>query len=190
MAKHAQKGVFMWYAVQTLTGREEVILNMMEKNIEHSCYRECFFIRRECAVKREGIWEITEAPLFPGYVFVDTDNPEEYYRQLKRVPKLTKLLRTEEGVFLAVSKEEQGFLESIQSQGHMVRRSLVRLNSEKQIIDADGAVGLYLDDIVKQRLRKRFVLIQKSFLGKERRILLGIKLSGDREEEEEHGIQD
>ena len=177
----------MWYAVQTLTGREKVILGMMEKNIEHSCYRECFFIRRECAIKREGVWEITEAPLFPGYVFVDTDNPEEYYRQLKRVPKLTKLLRTEEGVFLAVSKEEQSFLESIQSEEHLVRRSLVRLNSEKQIIDADGAVGLYLDDIVKQRLRKRFVLIQKRFLGKERRILLGIKLSGDREEE---GVKD
>lgn len=171
----------MWYAVQTLTGREEIILHMMEKNIDHSCYRECFYIRRECAAKKDGVWEITELPLFPGYVFVDTENPEEYYCQLRRVPKLTKLLRTEDGVFLAVSAEEQHFLENIQSEGHLVRRSLVHLDRDKQIIGAEGPLGLCLGDMVKQRIRKRFVLIQKNFLGKERRILLGIRLAEDPE---------
>lgn len=40
---------------------------------------------------------------------------------------------------------------------------------------------------VKQHLRKRYVLIQENFLVKERKILLGIKLSGDRGEE---GVKD
>ena len=112
---------------------------------------------------------------------MDTENPEEYYCQLRRVPKLTKLLRTEDGVFLAVSAEEQHFLENIQSEGHLVRRSLVHLDRDKQIIGAEGPLGLYLGDMVKQRIRKRFVLIRKNFLGKERRILLGIRLAEDPE---------
>ena len=119
--------------------------------------------------------------MFPGYVFVDTDCPKELYYELKSVPKLTKLLKNEEEIFLGVEEEEQKFLENIQSEGHLVRRSLVKLDEEKQIIEADGAVGKYFDQIIKQRIRKRYVLIRQQFLGREREILLGIRLEEDPE---------
>ena len=87
--------------------------------------------------------------MFPGYVFIDTDFPKELYYELKNVPKLTKLLKNEEEVFLKVEEEEQTFLENIQSEGHLVRRSLVKLDEEKQIVAAEGAVGKYFAYIIK-----------------------------------------
>ena len=56
--------------------------------------------------------------------FVDTDTPKDMYFDLKKVPKLTKLLEGGGETFLPVSEEEQRFLEDIQSEGHIVRRSL------------------------------------------------------------------
>lgn len=177
----------MWYVIQTVTGQEERLTDMMQKIIPEEYYRECFYIKRECADKEGDGWRIYHSVLFPGYVFVDTDVPDKVYYSLKSVPKLSKLLKSdgesarEEDGFLRVSDEETEFLKNIQSEGHLVKRSLVKLDEEKQIIGAEGAVGKYFDNIVKQRVRKRYVLIRQKMLGKDRKILLGIKLEGDEE---------
>ena len=171
----------MWYVIQTTTGQEEILVEMMRKILSKELYRDCFYIKRECAIKQESSWAICQKVLFPGYVFIDTDFPKELYYELKNVPKLTKLLKNEEEVFLKVEEEEQKFLENIQSEGHLVRRSLVELDEEKQIVAAEGAVGKYFEHIIKQRIRKRYVLIRQQFLGKDREIILGIRLEDDPE---------
>lgn len=78
-----------------------------------------------------------------------------------------------------MSEEEQRFLEDIQSEGHIVRRSLVQVDDEKQIISAEGAVGRYLKNVVRQRVRKRYVLIERELLGEKRTIKFGIRLEED-----------
>ncbi len=171
----------MWYVIQTTTGQEEVLVDMIRRQIPREDYTECFYIKRECAKKEESGWDVYIAALFPGYVFVDTEQPGEIYKELKKVPKLSKILKNEEEIFLAVEEEERVFLENIQSENHLVKRSTVTLDEEKKIISADGAVGRYLDQIVKQRIRKRYVLVRQKFLGQERKILLGIRLEEDKE---------
>ena len=101
------------------------------------------------------------------------------FLELKRVPKLTKLLSDQDAAFFYVEKEEEIFLRSMQDEEHVVRRSLVEVDSKGQIIRADGPVGMYFDRIVKQRLRKRYVWIEQELLGKKREIYLGIKLKED-----------
>lgn len=169
----------MWYVIQTITGQEELLVEMISRMIPQEDYVECFYIKRECARKDEHVWKVYETALFPGYVFVDTDKPGEIYKELKKIPKFSKFLRHEKELFLTVEEEEKRFLENIQSKGHLVRRSKVTLDEEKRIVAADGAVGRYLDQVVKQRIRKRYVLIQQRFMGKERKILLGIRLEED-----------
>ena len=174
----------MWYVIQTMTGQEELLVDLIRRMIPEGDYAECFYIKRECARKDDGRWNVYVAALFPGYVFVDTDRPKELYQDLRGIPKLTRLLKCEDEVFLAVEEEEREFLEQIQSRGHLVRRSKVTLDEEKKIIAAEGAVGKYLEQIVKQRIRKRYVLIRQKFLGKERKIMLGIRLEEDESLEE------
>lgn len=169
----------MWYVIQTRTGDEEKLARMIRELVPRDQYTECFYIKMESARKSEDRWGIYLCPMFPGYLFVDTDTPKDMYFNLKKVPKLTKLLKEEGEAFLPVSEEEQKFLEDIQSEGHIVRRSLVRLDGEKQIISADGAVGRYLKNVVRQRVRKRYVLIERELLGEKRTIKFGIRLEED-----------
>ena len=170
----------MWYVIQTTTGSEEALVCLIKKMISEDFYKECFYIKRECARKEGDGWQIHLAAMFPGYLFVDTDKPKEMYMELKKVPKLTKLLKEEGETFLAVSEEEQRFLEEIQDRQHVVRRSLVQLDADRKIISADGPVVRYLSHIVRQRIRKRYVLIERELLGEKRNILFGIRLEEDK----------
>lgn len=169
----------MWYVIQTHTGEEEELITMIKRMIPKEYYEECFFIRRERFRKLGGECKIDLYPLFPAYVFVVTEDPERMFLELKRVPKLTKLLSDQDASFFYVEKEEEIFLRSMQDEEHVVRRSLVEVDSKGQIIRADGPVGMYFDRIVKQRLRKRYVWIEQELLGKKREIYLGIKLKED-----------
>ena len=120
-------------------------------------------------------------PLFPSYVFLKTNEPFDIFYELKKIPMLSKLLKDWENEFLKISEEEQTFLENLQSgnSDHIVQRSLVETDQDGRIVKASGAVGIYKDKIVKQRLRKRYVLIEQEFLGVTRKIKLSIKLKED-----------
>ena len=113
-------------------------------------------------------------------MFVITDDPKRLFLELKRVPKLTKLLSDQQDSFFCVEEDEERFLRSVQDEEHVVRRSLVEVDADGQIVRADGPVGVYYDRIVKQRLRKRYVWIEQEFLGRRRKIYLGIRLKEDR----------
>ncbi len=169
----------MWYVIQTRTGEEEELITMIKQIVPKGYYEECFSIRRERFRKVGGECEVDLYPLFPAYVFVVTEDPKRMFLELKRVPKLTKLLSDQQESFFYVEKEEELFLRSVQDEEHVVRRSLVEVNAQGQIVQADGPVGMYFDRIVKQRLRKRYVWIEQEFLGKKREVYLGIRLKED-----------
>ncbi|MXP76843.1 hypothetical protein GN277_16050 [Lachnospiraceae bacterium WCA-9-b2] len=166
----------MWYVIQTQTGGEEKLVELIEKMIPKEHYDECFCMNRECVRKMEKGYEIFLRPLFPAYIFVVTENPEKLFFELKRVPKLTKLLSDQEDTFFSVSEDEETFLKNVQNENHVVQRSLVEVDDKGTIIKANGAVGVYMNRIVRQRLRKRYVCVEQEFMGEKRKIYLGIKL--------------
>lgn len=170
----------MWYVIQTLTGKEKELVGMIDKMLGGKGYNECFVIQRECVWRIEGAYRVHIEPLFPSYVFVDTEEAEEFFFQLKKIPRLTKLLGGD-GIFWTVKKEEQELLKKLMGcdKEYIVRRSFVQVDSFGEIISAKGALQDYLEQIVKKRLRKRSVMIEIPFLGDTRRIQLGIWLDGD-----------
>ena len=54
----------MWYVIQTVTGQEDVLTDMMQKIIPEEYYRECFYIKRECADKEgDGMESLSQRPV-------------------------------------------------------------------------------------------------------------------------------
>lgn len=83
---------FVWYAIQTMTGREQELIDIVNTRTDHSTYERCFCVRREAVWRREGRYITHIEAMFPGYVFVETKNPEAFYLQLKKIPKFSRLL--------------------------------------------------------------------------------------------------
>lgn len=180
----------MWYVIQTITGKEQDLVDTIKQVMicERKKYQRCFVVYQECAYRTHGAPEFHIEPLFPSYVFVETETPEEFFLELKRVPRMSKLLGAD-GCFWSIHKEEEIFLcdmleESEKKAGtskelpYLIYPSLVQVDEDGHIIKAEGILGKYMGKIVKQRLRKRSVIIEIPFCGKMRRVRLGIRLEG------------
>ena len=62
---------------------------------------------------------------------------------------------------------------------NIVRLSKVTLDEQNEIIQSEGPLSHYVDHIVKRRLRLRYVMVETKLFGKDRTVLIGIRLDGD-----------
>lgn len=77
----------------------------------------CFVPMRRLRKKYHGQWrEVTEI-LFPGYVFMITEQPQLLYEELKKIPALTRLLGRCEEYFTPLSQADVQMMERLQN-GH------------------------------------------------------------------------
>ncbi len=174
----------MWYAIQTITGKEEAAIETIQKLIDPKICENCFLLKREAIWRIQGRCQVHTERLFPGYVFLCTSNPEEFYRQLKLVPQYTRILGKEEEKFYPISQEEELFLKDLLQEDpeYTVRLSNVEVDEQGNIVACKEPLKAYLSCVVKKRIRLRYVVIRVQLFGKEREILLGIRLKGDSDE--------
>ena len=93
----------MWYAVQVMTGREETVRDMCKRLIDRKQYNDIFVIRFDKAKRYYGTWHKEKEIMFPGYIFIDSDNPQQIYEHLKSVPELTKMLGRDDNYEISLS---------------------------------------------------------------------------------------
>lgn len=196
----------MWYVMQTITGKEQELVDVIWRVLtgESKKYERCFVLYQEYDRRSGGKLETCVETLFPSYVFVETNAPEEFFLELKHVPKMSRLLGAD-GCFWTMNREEELFLCRMlekstagnigtagetadgkqeqkleQEKKYLIRPSLVWVDDKGAITGAKGILEDYRNQIVKQRLRKRSVVIEIPFCGKIRRIRLSIRLEGDK----------
>lgn len=171
----------MWYVIWTVTGGEEALAGRIRSRLPFCLYRECFYMKRESMKKLGGEWvELTE-PLFPGYVFLDTENPEEAFYRLKKLPGFAVLLGGGQGGFIPLEREEEAFLAALckEAPGHLVKNTRVYLDPEGEICGLKGPLELFQDRIREVNLRKRYAVLDIPLQGREKTALFGIRLEKD-----------
>ena len=169
----------MWYAIQTITGNEEEAAEGIKRMVDAESYEDCFLLKREAVWRIQGICRVHVERLFPGYVFISTQHPKEVYQQLKRVSSYTKVLGKEGEEFYPVSKEEEEFLKDLLNgdEDYTVRLSPAEVDEQRNIIACKGPLQKYLDRVVKKRIRLRYVIIRVHLFGRDREILMGLRLN-------------
>lgn len=172
----------MWYVIQTFSGEEERIANMIERGISTSFIQECFIPKREKLKKYRGKWNKVEEVLFPGYVFAVTEYPRELYQELKTIPRLTRLLGKEGQFFFSLSQAEENFVRRIGNQEHKTEVSMIEVEEGKRIRVIDGPLRDYVGDVVKVNLHKKEVLVRVEFMGREMELKLGVEMVGEEEQ--------
>ena len=161
----------MWYVVQTTVGSEKQIAEKLNRVYSEHADPPCFVLLKERTWRREGIYQIGVEPMFPGYIFVDTEDPQRLEENVHRLAGKAQLLMG--GQALAIeSSEEILFKELLRGDSqHTVRRFLVQAN------EAGELVG----QLVRTRFRKRVVTLEIPFLGKTHQVELSIRVKDDRE---------
>ena len=150
---------------------------MIRKMVSSYYIKDCFVPRRERLKKFRGYWNRVEEVLFPGYVFVEAQNPDRLYEELRRIPRLTKLLGREEGWFLALNKKEEELVRGIGDEKHKTSLSKVAVDQDKRIRVADGPLKDYAGDVVKVDLHRREVTVRVEFMGRKVDLKMGIEMT-------------
>lgn len=167
----------MWYVIQTLGGKEEETADMIRKTVSSYCIEECFVPKRERMKKFRGVWNKEEEILFKGYVFIVSGNPEELYQELKRIPRMTKVLGREEEYFFALTQEEEELVRGIGDERHKTVISLIEVEEGRRIRVIDGPLKGYVGNVEKVNLHKREVVVKVGFMGRPLELKMGIEMT-------------
>lgn len=112
----------MWYVIQTVSGQEEKCMQQCRQYVEETAYKEMFIPQYIAKKHFQKEWHEVTKTLFPGYLFVDTEEIEPVMEGLKKFRQYTKVLRDGE-MLSPITQEEQKFLEAMMDSRHTVRYS-------------------------------------------------------------------
>ena len=123
----------MWYVLQTLTGKEDELVRMIKKMVSPDLYTDCFIAYYERVWRKQQESIVHVERLFPGYVFIISENPDEIFLQLKKVPAMSKMIADGEFTFLPIEQEEETFLDNMLRADHIVRLSYVAMDGKGRV---------------------------------------------------------
>ena len=174
----------MWYVIQTVSGDEEYVTSYIERYIEKELYEECFIPLYEEVRHKEKRNRILIRRLFPGYVFIDTDDPALIFERLKLMKEFFRVLGTEaetgEKIFIPVNENDTGFLQSILDDGIMhVSYIETWPNDRRRIKKIVGPLARYKNHIKKIDFGHREAYVDINVFNKHRRICFGLWLPDD-----------
>ena len=101
------------FAIYTLTGNERLLRTLI-LSILPDIGNTSLFIPQKVAYSRvRGKRRKAVCDLFPGYLFLQSDDPEKFFFELKAVPKLSNLLHDGDYNFVPLTEQETNFLNLI-----------------------------------------------------------------------------
>ena len=174
----------MYYVIQVSPNEERKTVQIIKNAISRELCTECFFPMRNIRRKIRGELMDIREKLFPRYVFVESDNPKELYEEIKKIPRLTKLLGvyydedTETFDFIALSADEVAWLTQIISKedGGIVPLSRVSVDAQGMVQIVSGPLEHLENQVLKFDLHKRIAKVRVKFNGKIAVLHMGIEI--------------
>lgn len=164
----------MWYVVQVRTGTEENIRLQCQANISESVLEGCFIPYYEEKKRIRGKWSTQKKTLFPGYVFVITEELEKLYEELKGVLGLTRLIGTGDDI-VPLSQEEISFLERFGGENQVVEMSEGVIENSQVIVTAGPLKGM--EGLIKKIDRhKRKAWLTIPMFGRTQNVQVGLEI--------------
>ncbi len=177
----------LWYAIQSYTGKEEQLTKMIRRVVPERYYGECFvpyFERLRCWRQQNQVHILR---LFPGYLFISTDNIEAVFQCLKRVPAMSKILAAGAFEFTPLYDSEAEFLEGILDADHIVRLTYAATDGKGRVTYLSGPLEKCGGRIHDYKFRDRYAQVRLTIAGQEKTVRMGIILNDDVRREMAYG---
>lgn len=169
----------MWYVIQVITGDEEQIVIQCRKRLgeddsEGAFLRRCFIPYTKRKRKYRGEWHMEQKILFPGYVFLVSDDPESLFLHLKRIQGLTRLLGCGEEI-VPISKQEESFLQKLGGESQVVEYSMGIIEQDEILVTSGPLQGM--EGYIKKLDRhKRVAWVEIEMMGRTVEAQVGLEI--------------
>lgn len=164
----------MWYAIQVHNGSEEKLKTVYQNRIPKEVLDECFIFYREEMKKYLGEWHKEEKILFPGYLFMGTDQPTELFDTLKKMPVPTRPLGDKD-TLVPLTASEAELMKKLGGEKHVVKMSQGVIENGRTQITEGPMIGMekYIRKIDRHK----------------RRAVIEMKMAGERAVKAEVGVE-
>ena len=147
-----------WYVLYVMGGREKKILELLNQKEDVKAFTPL----KEVVHRIQGKRVIVKKPLFPSYVFVETElNPNGFQQSLiqyrSQISGILKELKYENDIS-ALSAEERAYLEGLMDREHNVRLSKGEI-LDGEVIITEGPLKGYESNIIRIDRHKRRAIL-------------------------------
>ncbi len=177
----------LWYAIQTYTGKEERLVEMIRCIVPEGYIGECFvpyFEQLHCWHQQN---QVRVLRLFPGYVFLSTDDIGSLFQWLKMVPAMSKVMTAGAFEFSPMDDGEAQFLLQMMDADRIVRLTYVATDGRNHVSYLSGPLERCQDHILNYQFRRRFAQVRMQIAGQEKTARVGIVLNDDVRRETAYG---
>lgn len=143
----------MWYVIQVINGREDVMRERIERMVPASAMQELFYPQFQTEIKVHGEWVSTTKPLFPGYLICDTADPRTVQQHLLRMDDFARVL-SQDGQFVPLAKEEVQLIGGFTHKGDRVVPMSEALKDGDQVVVTAGPL-LSHEGLIKDINRRK-----------------------------------
>jgi transcriptional antiterminator NusG len=143
-----------YYVIQVRSRGELKYLNLAEEITQDLKGTKIFWPRRSLRIKRHGSWKNVISPIFPGYVFLETDEVgSELYWALRRLPGFYRFLKSNRDI-CPMPEADARVLTRLLSMGEIVERSKADFDENNRIRILEGPLRGLEGQIIKVDRRK------------------------------------
>ncbi|MCD8130626.1 MAG: antiterminator LoaP [Lachnospiraceae bacterium] len=165
----------MWYVMQVRTGTEENIRLQCGKMLSGSALSRCFIPYYEEKKKRQGSWKTEQKILFPGYVFLDTEDICQVAIAMKSVVGLTRVLGLNGEGAIPLTEAEEEFLRQFGGEDQIVRMSEGVIEGDRVMIYSGPLKGK--EALIKRIDRhKRKAYLEMVMFGEAQKVEVGLEI--------------
>ena len=144
-----------YYAVQVKTGKEPELLKKIRTLNEENHEIQAYFPRRVLYIKKKGIRKKVDAPVFPGYIFLEIDALSlPLCWQLRKTPNFYHFLPNNQNP-LPLADNDLSLLRHFLSFGEVTVPSKVYFDENSRICVIEGALKGLEGKIIKVDRRKQ-----------------------------------
>lgn len=165
----------MWYVIWTLAQKEHHLKETIESKIPKELFRAVWIPMKTELRKYNGVETCKQIKLLPGYLLIDTDDPDEIHQLLRREKEYIRFLESD-GIYIPLSAEEEAVIRHFSCQEGKIGIS-VGVIKKGMLTVLDGPLKGMEDSIVKidRHRRKAWVHFDK-LLGEARVLTLGLEV--------------
>lgn len=165
----------MWYVVQVRSGTEHNIRIQCNKKIPDAIMERCFIPYYEEKKKQNGSWNTLQKILFPGYIFMITEDVEKLFFHLKTIEGMTKLIGTGNDI-IPLTEEEIIFLQRLGGEEQIVSMSEGIIEGTQVIITSGPLMGM--EGLIQKIDRhKRKAWLDLELFGRMQQVEVGLEIT-------------
>lgn len=165
----------MWYVIQVRAGTEENIVFQCSKKIaDRAVLTRCFIPYYERKRRYEGAWHTEKKVLFPGYVFLVSDDVTRLFLSLKKVQGLTKMIGTGREI-VPLSESEVQLLQRLGGDDQVVETSIGVMEQDRITVSSGPLQGM--EGCIRRIDRhKRLAWIEIEMMGRLMEARVGLEI--------------